>query len=106
MNHYPFSAIVGQNKLKQALLLCAVNPSIGGVLIKGEKGTAKSTAARGLSAVMPRIKRVLGSFYNTSETEFIASNSESDCQLEDIAVPFVDLPLGASEDRVMGSLDL
>ena len=106
MNHYPFSAIVGQNKLKQALLLCAVNPSIGGVLIKGEKGTAKSTAARGLSAVMPRIQRVSGSSYNTSETEFIASNLGKDYQLEDIAVPFVDLPLGASEDRVMGSLDL
>jgi len=106
MNHYPFSAIVGQNKLKQALLLCAVNPSIGGVLIKGEKGTAKSTAARGLSAVMPQIQRIFGSFYNTSETEFLASKTESDYQLEDIAVPFVDLPLGASEDRVIGSLDL
>ena len=106
MNHYPFSAIVGQNKLKQALLLCAVNPAIGGVLIKGEKGTAKSTAARGLSAVMPQIQRIPGSFYNTSETEFIASNAETEYELEDIAVPFVDLPLGASEDRVMGSLDL
>ncbi|TDE18346.1 magnesium chelatase subunit D family protein [Dyadobacter psychrotolerans] len=108
MNHYPFSAIVGQNKLKRALLLCAVNPSIGGVLIKGEKGTAKSTAARGLSSVMPMIQRVSGSLFNTSEKEkntdiqFVNQSSE----LEDIAVPFVDLPLGASEDRVLGSLDL
>ncbi|WP_439555455.1 magnesium chelatase subunit D family protein [Dyadobacter sp.] len=81
MHYYPFSAIVGQEKLKLALLLCAINPGIGGVLIKGEKGTAKTTAARGLSAVMPPIGESKG-------------------------VPFVDLPLGASEDRVMGSLDL
>lgn len=82
MNLYPFSAIVGQDKLKQALLLCAINPGIGGVLIKGEKGTAKSTAVRGLAEVMPAL----------------------DCTGE--PVPFVDLPLGASEDRVLGSLDI
>lgn len=83
---YPFSAIVGQQKLKKALLLCAVNPAIGGVLIKGEKGTAKSTAARGLAAVMPDIF--------------------SEITAETMPVPFVDLPLGASEDRVIGSLDI
>jgi magnesium chelatase subunit D len=82
MNLYPFSAIVGQEKLKKALLLCAINPGIGGVLIKGEKGTAKSTAVRGLAEVMPALA-------NTGEP-----------------VPFVDLPLGASEDRVLGSLDI
>ncbi|SKC04175.1 magnesium chelatase subunit D family protein [Dyadobacter psychrophilus] len=83
---YPFSAIVGQQKLKKALLLCAVNPAIGGVLIKGEKGTAKSTAARGLAAMMP---------FTKSET----SSKET-------MVPFVDLPLGASEERVIGSMDI
>ena len=83
---YPFSAIVGQQKLKKALLLCAVNPAIGGVLIKGEKGTAKSTAARGLAAIMPDI--------------------QSESTLQAMPVPFVDLPLGASEDRVIGSLDI
>ncbi len=82
MNLYPFSAIVGQDKLKKALLLCAINPGIGGVLIKGEKGTAKSTAVRGLAEVMPVLE-------HTGEP-----------------VPFVDLPLGASEDRVLGSLDI
>ena len=82
MNLYPFSAIVGQEKLKKALLLCAINPGIGGVLIKGEKGTAKSTAVRGLAEVMPALA-------HTGEP-----------------VPFVDLPLGASEDRVLGSLDI
>jgi len=82
MDLYPFSAIVGQDKLKKALLLCAVNPGIGGVLIKGEKGTAKSTAVRGLAEVMPALEQ-------TGQP-----------------VPFVDLPLGASEDRVLGSLDI
>lgn len=82
MTLYPFSAIVGQDELKKALLLCAVNPGIGGVLIKGEKGTAKSTAVRGLAEVMPPTT-------HTGEP-----------------VPFVDLPLGASEDRVLGSLDI
>ncbi|MGG7665372.1 magnesium chelatase subunit D family protein [Dyadobacter sp. BHUBP1] len=82
MNLYPFSAIVGQEKLKKALLLCAINPGIGGVLIKGEKGTAKSTAVRGLAEVMP----------------VLTHSGEP--------VPFVDLPLGASEDRVLGSLDV
>lgn len=82
MTLYPFSAIVGQDKLKKALLLCAINPGIGGVLIKGEKGTAKSTTVRGLAQVMPPLDR----------------GGEP--------VPFVDLPLGASEDRVLGSLDI
>lgn len=82
MTLYPFSAIVGQDKLKKALLLCAINPGIGGVLIKGEKGTAKSTAVRGLADVMPALT-------HTGEP-----------------VPFVDMPLGASEDRVLGSLDI
>lgn len=104
---YPFTAIVGQEGLKQALLLCAVNPGIGGVLIKGEKGTAKSTAARGLSAVMPVIERIKDSVFNVSTGEFLVDNAiETDFETEEIAVPFVDLPLGASEDRVLGSLDL
>jgi len=107
MKQYPFSAIVGQNKLKRALLLCAINPSIGGVLIKGEKGTAKSTAARGLSTIMPFIQRITNSFFNTSKKEYLIENQEnSEVELEEITVPFVDLPLGASEDRVLGSLDL
>jgi len=78
--NYPFVAIVGQEKLKKALLLCAVNPAIGGILIQGDKGTAKSTAARALAEVMPAI--------------------------EQGKVPFITLPLGATEERVIGSLDL
>src|SRR5260363_401621 len=83
---FPFAAIVGQDKLKRALLLCAVNPSLSGVLIRGDKGTAKSTAARGLRELLAPIQRVPGCPYNCA--------------------PFVSLPLGATEDRVLGSLDL
>jgi magnesium chelatase subunit D len=78
---FPFSAVVGQDDLKLALLLAAIDPTIGGVLITGERGTAKSTAARGLAALLP----------GTSEGK---------------AAPFVELPLGATEDRVVGSLDI
>ena len=78
---FPFSAVVGQGELKLALVLAAVDPGIGGVLISGERGTAKSTAARGLAALLPRTA-------------------------EGSAAPFVELPLGATEDRVVGSLDI
>lgn len=76
--HYPFSAIVGHDHLRLALVLCAVRPDIGGVLIRGEKGTAKSTAVRGLADVMSLVDRGR----------------------------LVELPIGATEDRVIGSLDL
>jgi magnesium chelatase subunit D len=78
---YPFSAVVGEEDLKLALQLVAVDPTIGGVLIKGERGTAKSTVARGLAALLP-----------------VRSAGEP--------APFVELPLGATEDRVVGSLDV
>ena len=78
---FPFSAVVGQEDLKLALILVAIDPTIGGVLIAGERGTAKSTAARGLAALLPK----------TSEGK---------------SAPFVELPIGATEDRVIGSLDL
>lgn len=76
---YPFSAIVGHDRLRLALVLCAVRPEIGGVLIRGEKGTAKSTAVRALAAVLAEV---------------------------DPGSRLVELPIGATEDRVVGSLDL
>ena len=81
MKPYPFSAIVGHDQLRLALLLCAVRPEIGGALIRGEKGTAKSTAVRGLAALLS------------------AATGSADAGL-------VEMPLGATEDRVIGSLDL
>jgi magnesium chelatase subunit D len=80
-SEYPFSAVVGQDELKLALLLSAVDPTIGGVLIKGERGTAKTTIARGLAALLPP-------------------------KADGARAPFVELPLGATEDRVVGSLDV
>jgi len=103
---YPFAALVGQEKLKRALLLCAVNPSIGGLLIRGEKGTAKSTAARGLGEIMPLIPK--SEIFPIALMENDLQDICGECQvdLEEIPVPFVNLPLGATEDRVLGSLDL
>ena len=102
---YPFAALVGQEKLKRALLLCAINPSIGGLLIRGEKGTAKSTAARGLAEIMPPIPKneVLK---NIRENDSQDICGECPVAIDEIPVPFVNLPLGATEDRVLGSLDL
>lgn len=107
-HHYPFTAIVGQAQLKRALLLCAVDPTLGGVLIRGDKGTAKSTAARGLADVLPPIHRVAGCTFNCAPDAPLAECSACQDSARDIAsapVPFVNLPLGATEDRVLGSLD-
>ncbi|SDL23664.1 magnesium chelatase subunit D family protein [Siphonobacter aquaeclarae] len=98
---YPFAALVGQERLVRALLLCAVHPGIGGVLIQGDKGTAKSTAARGLAEILPPVRRAVGSPLNLSPEE---TDGTSGAEL--VPAPFVTLPLGASEDRVIGQLDL
>ena len=106
--HFPFSAIVGQSQLTTALLLCAVDPSLGGVLIRGDKGTAKSTAGRALADVLPHIERVAGCSFNcapghaSTHCEICATSSAPLAG----PVPFVTLPLGATEDRVLGTLDL
>lgn len=104
---FPFAAIVGQDDLKLSLLLNLIDPSIGGVLIQGEKGTAKSTASRGLVQLLPPIQVQ----YNTTtecldpyNREFV-SNNEQDITTREIPTPFVDLSIGATEDRVLGSLN-
>ena len=103
---FPFSAVVGQPQLQTALLLCAVDPSMGGVLIRGDKGTAKSTAARALAAILPPIARVPGCAFNcTGAHEHCAVCSAGAAPVA-ASVPFVTLPLGATEDRVLGSLDI
>jgi magnesium chelatase subunit D len=107
--NYPFTAIVGQEKLKKALLLCAINPGIGGLLVQGDKGTAKSTAARALAEVAPAITKVTDCLFNCSATDpagFCEVCNQPEKQLELVQVPFVNLPLGATEERVLGSLDL
>ena len=107
-HNYPFVAIVGQEQLKRALLLCAVDPTLGGVLIRGDKGTAKSTAARGLTDVLPPIARTTGCAFNCAPEAPLAechACQSADTLAEASPVPFVNLPLGATEDRVLGSLD-
>ena len=111
---YPFSALVGQERLKRALLLNAVNPRVGGVLIRGEKGTAKSTAVRGLAHLLPPIDVVAGDPYNSSPSTPSLMSDDVRVRFdagEELSVitrptPLIELPVAASEDRVVGSLDL
>jgi len=106
---FPFSAIVGQPQLKTALLLCAIDPTLGGVLIRGDKGTAKSTAARALPAILPAIQRTVGCAFNCRPDEpcgLCDACTDPARQVRSASVPFVTLPLGATEDRVLGTLDL
>jgi magnesium chelatase subunit I len=107
---YPFSAVAGQQELKTCLVLTAVDPTIGGLLAMGDRGTGKSTTVRAFAALLPPIKAVKGCPYHCDPD---APQSACDqcrkaavLKSETIAVPVVDLPLGATEDRVAGALDL
>lgn len=109
MINYPFPALVGQDDMKLALILAVLNPSLGGVLIRGEKGTAKSTAVRGLAALLPPQPVIQHCRFGCHPEEPYADCP--DCRaLEQKAdlrpTPLVDLPIGATEDRVLGTLDL
>jgi magnesium chelatase subunit I len=111
---YPFSAIVGQEAMKLALILNAIQPSIGGVLIRGEKGTAKSTAVRALAAVLPELTVVSDCPFSCPPDQPAAMCADCRARLERGEVlpikqrrmRVVDLPINASEDRVVGTLDL
>ena len=112
--NFPFSAIVGQDEMKLAILIAAVDPSVGGVLVFGDRGTGKSTAVRALAAMLPKMRAVSGCRYQCdpvsrgmvceSCAELKAAGRALKSHL--IPVPVVDLPLGATEDRVVGALDL
>ncbi len=110
---FPFAAIVGQDEMKLALMMVAVDPTIGGVLVFGDRGTGKSTAVRALAALLPKTRVVEGCPYNC-DPEAPAGSCASCGELPEkkkpksrlIHVPVVDLPLGATEDRVVGALDL
>jgi magnesium chelatase subunit D len=107
---YPFSALVGADDLKLALLLNATSPAIGGVLIRGEKGTAKSTAVRGLAALLPDLTVVAGCRFGCDpaapDPGCVDGPHDADAGVEVRRASLVELPVGASEDRLAGSLDL
>lgn len=111
---YPFTAIVGQERMKRALILNAIDMRIGGVLIRGERGTGKSTAARALAALLPEIDVVADSPFNDDPNR---PNTWSDFSRERYSngqappverrrIGFIDLPVSATEDRVVGTLDI
>ncbi len=104
---FPFSAIVGQDEAKLALLLAAVDSSIGGVLVLGDRGTGKSTAVRALAGLLPSMRVAAGCAYNCAPDAPVGLCDKCNApKARRVPVPVVDLPLGATEDRVVGALDL
>jgi magnesium chelatase subunit I len=111
---FPFSAIVGQDEMKLALLVTAVDPGIGGVLVFGDRGTGKSTAVRALAGLLPKMRVVRDCRYGcdpqASEDQLCDEcrrrSANGGLKSHTAPVPVTDLPLGASEDRVVGELDL
>lgn len=108
---YPFAAIVGQDRMKLALVLNVINPLLSGVLIRGEKGTGKSTACRALAEVLPEIQVLEDSAFMLSPEEVSSGlwphcHNGSQAQYDSRKVSVVELPVGATEDRVVGTLDL
>ena len=111
---YPFTAIIGQEEMKLALILNVIDPRIGGVMIMGDRGTGKSTTIRAVADLLPEIKVVAGDAFNSSLDDFelmsedvksvVLSNGELDAAYK--KVPMIDLPLGATEDRVCGTIDI
>lgn len=108
--YFPFTAIVGQEKMKRALILNLINPALGGVLIKGEKGTAKSTAVRALTEVLPERTEAEGCPFSCDPNDRSCMCDSCRSKKEIIAVKrrmrVVDLPVSATEDRVVGTLDI
>ena len=112
---FPFTAIVGQEEMKLALQLNVIDPKIGGVLIMGDRGTGKSTTIRAIADLLPEIEVVAEDPFNSHPTNLELMSSEVKSQIQGdsnnietdfIKIPMVDLPLGATEDRVCGTIDI
>lgn len=107
---FPFTAIVGQEEMKLALILNIIDPRIGGVIIMGDRGTGKSTTIRALADLLPEIEVIKDNPYNQHPMDDIISfgqeTAETTIDSIHIKVPMVDLPLGATEDRVCGTIDI
>ena len=104
---FPFTAIVGQEEMKTCLLLNVIEPRIGGVMVMGHRGTGKSTTVRALADVLPQITRAAGDPYNREPADVPAApDAKGKVRTEKTSVPVIDLPLGATEDRVCGTIDI
>nr|YP_009395317.1 Mg chelatase subunit e [Polysiphonia infestans]ARW64297.1 Mg chelatase subunit e [Polysiphonia infestans] len=111
---FPFTAIVGQEEMKLALVLNVIDPKIGGVMIMGDRGTGKSTTIRAIADLLPEIEVVSDDFFNSHTSDYDLMSDSVKTQLENnidlstrlIKVPMVDLPLGATEDRLCGTIDI
>lgn len=106
---FPFTAMVAQEEMTLSLVLCAVDPAIGGVLALGDRGTGKSTAIRALAALLPPMKAIKGCRFNCAPgkpAQMCEACHQPRAPRVTVPVPVVDLPLGATEDRVVGALDL
>lgn len=112
---FPFAGVVGQQKMKLGLLLNAINPRIGGMLVQGQKGTAKSISVRGLAELLPDIDAVKGCRFNCSphnreklcwECKGRIAQGETPLPVVQRPIKVIDLPLGATEDRVVGTMDI
>jgi len=111
---FPFTAIVGQEEMKLALQLNVIDPKIGGVMIMGDRGTGKSTTIRAIADLLPEIEVVKDDPFNSHKSDLelmgnevkIAVQNNETLETELIKIPMVDLPLGATEDRVCGTIDI
>jgi magnesium chelatase subunit I len=109
---FPFTAIVNQEEMKTALVLNVIDPSIGGLLIMGEKGTAKSTAVRALAELLPEMETVKGCVYNCDPDGVVCTDCAEQLEghghlhRENRKMRVVELPLGVTEDRLVGTLDI
>ena len=111
---FPFTAIIGQDEMKLALILNVIDPRIGGVMIMGDRGTGKSTTIRAAADLLPEIEVVSSDPFNSSPVDFelmsedvkTAVLNNAELEISKKKVPMVDLPLGATEDRVCGTIDI
>jgi magnesium chelatase subunit I len=111
---FPFSAIIGQEEMKLALQLNVIDPKIGGVMIMGDRGTGKSTTIRAIADLLPKIEIVKNDSFNSDPNNLELMSSEvlaryqnnEKLETEKIKIPMIDLPLGATEDRVCGTIDI
>src|SRR6476646_11987599 len=105
---FPFTAIVGQEEMKLALELNVIDPKIGGVMIMGDRGTGKSTTIRAIADLLPEIEIIKDNPFNLHPTDNDSEllNDSQTIESDYIKIPMVDLPLGATEDRVCGTIDI